>query len=107
MAVRKDKITPPPAKPYETTVGTTCDICGHTVDYDAAGDHHEGDRHGWTRDSYDIAAVVMKHQTGSSYPEGTTVESSIFDVCPKCWEKVIVPFMATHGAKPREEEIDY
>ena len=36
--------------------------------------------------------------------ETWTVE---FDICPKCFDEVLVPFLKSKGAEPRVEENDW
>ncbi len=82
-----------PAHKQEQIQRIDCDICKTEVPGTGA---------------YDIKHVSMKFTEGSSYPSGGTLEKKIFDVCPKCFTGIVMPWMKTNfGAEPRVEEIDW
>lgn len=99
--IKKEKYKPEPQE-YERIVETICDICGKQQTYEV--DEEFGT---WDNDAFSIACVSMRYRKGSRYPEGTNYEDQIFDICPSCWKKHILPFIKSFGAKPRKEIIDF
>jgi hypothetical protein len=48
---------------------------------------------------YDVEETTIKWESGSRYPEGgSDVEVVSFDICPKCFEDKLVPWMEAQGA---------
>ena len=69
-------------------VKVTCDIC------------HEEIR----REHGSAEEVTVEHKTGFSYPEGGSGETVLVDICPKCFDERLVPWLKSQGAEPRKEE---
>lgn len=67
-----------PATTKEEVYKTTCDLCNNVIQ------SHRG---------YDFDFVSIEREQGTSYPSGgsNTVES--FDVCPSCWESILLPIL--------------
>lgn len=80
-----------------STESITCDICKKTY----PGIY-------WGRPScYDVLETEIKLRTGNSYPGGGMGEKVFFDICPKCFEEVLIPLLATVGAQPTKEDWDW
>lgn len=77
--------------------GITCDICGETHPYDH-----------WKHDTFEVLETEVSLTTGFQYPEGGSREITSFDICPKCFKEILIPFLKEKfGAEPRKEEKDY
>lgn len=72
----------------------TCDICGKKS--------HDG--RNWSKDYYGVEEVTLLRKTGESYPDCGTTKDWSFDLCPKCWDDKLVPWMKAQGATPTEED---
>lgn len=78
----------------------TCDLCGATSkSYD------------WTSGVYEVnetdVNVVIKHKSGESYPSGGWGTTSEIDMCPKCFQEKLIPWVKSQGGNVREEEWDF
>lgn len=75
---------------------TTCDLCGEST----SGDN-------WADGNYEHDEITIQRVSGAHYPEGDYRETASFDICPKCWEEKLVPWMASQGASPTVKEADW
>lgn len=66
-----------------------CDVCKKST---AMAD--------WSNRCHERKEVTVEYRHGDTYPEGDFTKLVTFDLCPDCWEKHLVPFMASLGAKP-------
>lgn len=83
-----------PEHTEECLVERTCDICAVEADRPGAGQ--------WVASShFDVSQTTITLEEGSAYPEGRDTTRMSFDICPTCFKNKLIPFMATHGAKPR------
>jgi hypothetical protein len=85
--------------PEQTTsvlTEVTCDICHGEADRPGAG-------HWEAQDSYAVSRTTVTFEEGTSFPGDYTTTKLAFDICPTCFMQHLVPFMATHGAKPRTD----
>lgn len=80
-----------PAKKLEMVEFTTCDICGERIN----------------KVAYEISEIEVRHKTGTSYPEGGNGEEVEFDICGKCFDEKLVPWLKTQGAEPRKTDWDW
>lgn len=80
-----------PARDEERVYKTTCDSCGEEI----------------REDTYEVNEVKVSHKTGHSYPEGGSGEKIIVDLCGKCFDEKLIPFLKSIGANPRTEEWDW
>lgn len=71
---------------------TTCDLCRETMAMP----------NGYRQEDIDVRARV-----GTCYPDGGDGTTTSFDVCFKCWESKLLPWMLTQGAVVTIEEWDY
>ena len=67
----------------------TCDICGAVITHD---------------DPYDAEEVTVAHKTGTAYSDGGSGETVSVDMCGRCFDERLVPWLKSHGAEPRTEE---
>lgn len=79
-----------PATTKEVVDFVSCDLCGAKL--------------GESR--YDIDEVIVRHKTGSNYPEGGSGEETSVDMCGRCFDEKLLPFLRSQGADPRTEEWD-
>ena len=78
---------------------TTCDLCG------AVSDSPDN----WAGEPYAIEetelTVCVKHKDGTEYHHGEGY-GTIYDVdlCPECFEKKLIPWLVSQGAKVERKE---
>lgn len=63
---------------------TICDLCKHVI--------LDGAR-------FDVAEVEVSCKTGVSYPDGGSGAQVEFDICTKCFNDKLVPWLESCGAK--------
>jgi hypothetical protein len=80
-----------PATTREVVDKVTCDLCGTEINC-RGGDAEE---------------VEVKHRTGFSYPEGGAGEEVSVDLCGKCFDEKLVPWLRSQGVEPRTEDWDW
>lgn len=73
-----------PSKTIERVLFVTCDICNDKIE----------------NNSFDIDEVTIKHKTGYLYPEGGQGEYKKIDMCGKCFNQKLLPFLESIGATP-------
>lgn len=78
-----------PATTREIVSYVTCDLCGEKI---------EG------RDTYDVNEVEIRYKTGRNYPEGGSGDETSVDMCGKCFEEKLVPWLRSQGVEPRTED---
>lgn len=71
-----------PAKTESFVVKMTCDICGNEI----------------VHEPFNAEQTTVEHVVGKSYPEGGSGSKISFDICGKCFETKIVPWMQSQGA---------
>lgn len=69
----------------------TCDLCGARLI--AVG-------------SYIVDEVEVRHRTGTRFPEGGGGEETSVDMCGRCFDEKLVPWLRSKGAEPRIEDWD-
>lgn len=83
-----------PAHLEEKHVRTTCDLCG-----DAMVDlMHERD---------EVSISIERRKSDHAYPEAEWGEVTRMDICGKCFESKLIPFLKSQGAVPEVKEYDY
>jgi hypothetical protein len=75
-----------------------CDICKEDLDKQ---------RRKTNKSYYFRSEVEMGFEEGTVYPDNGCTDHQAFDLCGECWKTKLVPWMATFGAKPQEEEVDF
>ncbi len=81
-----------PATTREVIERVSCDLCGTRTD---------------AQDVVNVDDVTVKRELGVCYPEGSRIETAEVDMCGKCFEEKLVPWLEEHGARIRYGEIDY
>lgn len=75
-----------------------CDLCG-------AESHH---RDNWSDEPYSFAEVEINSNYGDRYPNMEGYKTEVFfDLCPNCFDNVLVPFLKSKGAEPQEKTTDW
>jgi hypothetical protein len=88
-----------PAHTEKCLVERTCDICACEADRPGQGD--------WVaQNGYAISRTTVTFEEGTNFPGDYDTKTLAFDICPTCFMQHLVPFMATHGAKPRTNRED-
>ena len=80
-----------PATTRETVDFVVCDLCGARIN----------------EKNYDVDEVEVRHKTGHSCPDGGNGEETSVDMCGKCFDEKLVPWLRSQGAEPRTEEWDW
>lgn len=91
MKIYEKKIIP--AQEKEVCSGTVCDLC-KTPDKE------------WNTNG-NLTEIVVKHKWGNTYPDGGLGEKIDIDLCPNCFNDVLVPFLKERGAEIKTTEWDY
>lgn len=95
MSKRKE-IREIPATTREVIVATICDLCGK---------EYSGDN--WDKGSYERHRVDVSYEFGEVYPECGSTETIVYDICPKCFEEKLIPWLKSQGAEYRTEKTDW
>lgn len=80
-----------PATTREVVVFVTCDLCGAKIE----------------KQVYEVNEVEVRHKVGDSYPESGSVTETSVDMCGKCFEEKLVPWLRSQCADPRIEDWDW
>ena len=70
---------------------TTCDLCGQEIKSKRFG----------------VDEVEILRREGTSYPEGGSGTECAVDMCGDCFEKKLVPWLESQGAKVLRTEWDW
>ena len=81
-----------PATKEKRLVKTTCDLCGTVIK---------------TIDRFDAEEIEVRHKTGSSYQEGGSGEEVSIDMCGKCFDEKLIPWLHEQGCDQKSEEWDW
>ncbi len=93
-----------PAHEEERTEYLACDLCGiRTTDGRCWPEAARAGEVG----PYIVRDVTVSLREGTSYPEGGNTETTIVDLCPRCFRDRLLPWLESQGAKPRGEETDW
>jgi hypothetical protein len=100
--VYEDAIEPAvPAKVVKKFVRRTCDLCG--AESNRCAD--------WESSSYTVAetemSVTVTHRSGLSYPEGGSGTEIEIDLCPKCFQDRLIPWLESQGATIEARDWDF
>lgn len=86
------KSVPVPATFRDVVDKITCDICGVEIKAREWGDAEE---------------IEVKHRTGTAYPDGGSGEETTVDLCAKCFDEKLIPWLRAQGAQPTTKEWDF
>lgn len=81
-----------PAHSKEVIDYVTCDLCGEKI---------------INRSDYSLDEVEVRHKSGVAYPDGGHGDEVEVDVCGKCFDTKLVPWLISQGAKIQSREWDY
>ena len=76
-----------PAKKKKVLVRTTCDICGADTE---------------TASSYEIDEVCIERRHGNVFPGDDNSLTESYDICGKCFETKLQPWLSSQGAEATE-----
>jgi hypothetical protein len=87
------------SEPYEIEVciEITCDLCNKRAPNPQKQSQYSRSS-AWTTDKFEVNQILVSHEEGSSYPEGSFTKTERFDVCPDCWETKLMPWFHSQGA---------
>lgn len=80
-----------PAKTEQRLYKTTCDVCGDEI----------------KEERYSAEEVTVKRRTGCSYPDGGSGQEVSVDMCGKCFDEKLVPWLESQGVKPKTEDWEW
>jgi len=89
-----------PERTEQCITGTVCDLCGAKsfgVNWDQ----------GYYKTNETEVSVHIKHETGISYPEGGSGTNYEIDMCPKCFQDKLIPWVKSQGGNVRETDWDF
>ena len=85
------KTVPVPAEMKEVVDFVTCDLCGAKIE----------------RRGYEVDRVEVCHKVGEHYPEGGHTNETSVDMCGKCFDGKLIPWLRSLNVEPRIEEYDF
>lgn len=90
------EVPPVPAKTEEFVESYSCDFrCGRTTK----------NLDNWTTERFARSKVRVEFDSGDSFPEGGSGVVKGYDVCPECFEQVVLPWIKNlTGSAPFERE---
>jgi hypothetical protein len=56
---------------------------------------------------YEVNEPEVSLRVGNNYPEGGDINTTVLDICPKCFEEKLVPWFKSQGGTPRVENHDW
>lgn len=80
-----------PAYEKVQVVKVTCDLCGQVIQ----------------QKGYDVDEVTVSRRTGYSCPESHSVTELTVDLCGKCFDTKLRPWLVSQGAVACEEEHEW
>ena len=80
-----------PATTREIVEFVSCDLCNAKIE----------------RTGYNVDNVEIRRKTGVNYPEGGSGKETVVDMCGKCFNEKLVPWLCSQGAEPRDEDWEW
>ena len=80
-----------PATTRQIEDRVTCDLCGEEI----------------KQDRFSAEEVEVRHKTGSNYPEGDNGDVTSVDMCGKCFDTKLVPWLRSIGVEPTTRDWDW
>lgn len=80
-----------PARTEDVVVSTMCDLCHEKIE----------------QGMYEVNEVTIRFTKGDEYPEGGSGEETTVDMCGKCFESKLIPWLASIGVAPQVKEYSY
>lgn len=81
----------------EYVSSTTCELCGRST---------KNDRD-WGGEDANVNHATVMLEVGYGHGDGGNIQQTIVDVCPDCFKSKMLPWLASQGANPRTDEIDW
>jgi len=78
-------------------IAIKCDMCGKIS--------NRGD--GWGKHIYEEKSTTIEYDKGEIYPDGGYLEKLSIDLCPDCFEKVLIPFLKSKGVDCEFEDVSW
>jgi hypothetical protein len=75
----------------------SCDLCGSLSN----GDEN------WAKGNYHHATSMVQIEERESYPDGGHLKETVFHICDQCFNKKLIPWLESQGAKPTIAESDW
>jgi hypothetical protein len=89
--MKHTKIVEVPATTRKELDFVTCDLCKKKI----------------KSEKFEVSEVDVKHHAGKSYPESGSGTDVSFDICGKCFDEKLVPWLYSQGAEPLTEDWDF
>ena len=86
---------------------TFCDLCGIEGESTCSPDETSSWGDGWGDGGYLVKETAVYCESGVNYPDGGHSETASVDICPKCFEEKLMPWLQSQGANVRREELIY
>jgi len=99
--MRQFKTVVVPATTRKECTHLTCDLCG------VASKNHQDWRTSWSDAAETEVRVTVRLNNGSRYPDNGSGTECEVDICPKCFQEKLIPWLKSQGADVREEEWDF
>lgn len=81
-----------PATTREVFDFVTCDLCKEKITLAS---------------SYDATEIEVRHKSGTNFPDGGSTTEKSFDLCRKCFDNKLIPWLRSQGAEPLIEKHDW
>jgi hypothetical protein len=81
-----------PEKTNQVVDYITCDLCKEKIP---------------KKQSYMVDKVEVSHRVGEHYPEGGYGTDTSVDMCGKCFDEKLIPWLRSQNAEPRTEEYEF
>lgn len=98
MKIKEKRVFP--ARTENVVVGLKCDLCAKLVHRDR-----------WGFESSEINDVLVKitmhRKTGQSWPDGGFQREQEIDICPNCWDEIVMPFLVSKGVEENVVETEW
>jgi hypothetical protein len=89
MKKYENKIIPESVK--KVLVKTTCDMCGGEI----------------KTNGFDYDEVEISREHGSVYPEGGFTDTDFIDLCGKCFQEKLIPWLKSQGCEIQTKDTGF
>lgn len=90
--MKKMKTIPVAATTRETIDFVKCELCDRTSNDES-----------WSPGLYEVTEPDVRLRTGTNFPEGSSIDTIILDICPTCFKEKLIPWFVSHGGVLRKE----
>jgi hypothetical protein len=81
-----------PAETTNVVSFVTCDLCKTKIE---------------TAGVFAVDETTVHHKVGKYYPEGGSGTETVIDICGKCFDEKLVPWVKAQGAEPTVTELNW